>query len=284
LKVLITGADGQLGYELNTLLRPNHDVHAYDLDLDVTNREHVVSEIQKVQPDVVIHCAALTDVDGCEQDPTKAAAVNDQGTGNIVLACKQVNAIMVYVSTDFVFDGKTDRPYNEADIPNPINVYGKTKLAGENGVANGLDRFFIIRTSWMFGLHGKNFVKTILRLAREQGKLAVVDDQTGSPTYARDLAGKITELMKTDKYGLYHISNSGQTTWYGFACDILAMAGLDEIVIKATTSGDLNRPARRPTYSVLANTVLSDSGLAPMREYKNALADFLDAAGRCDFD
>jgi dTDP-4-dehydrorhamnose reductase len=283
-RILITGAGGQLGYELNALLRPNHDVHAYDLDLDVADREHVVSEIQKVQPDVVIHCAAYTDVDGCEQDPVKAAAVNDQGTSNIVLACKQVNAIMVYVSTDFVFDGKTDRPYNETDTPNPINVYGKTKLAGENRVTNGLDRFFIVRTSWMFGLRGNNFVKTILRLAREEGKLTVVDDQTGSPTYARDLAGKIIELMKTDKYGLYHISNSGQTTWYGFARDILALASLDDIEIKPTTSGDLNRPAKRPAYSVLANNALSDSGLAPMREYKNALANFFDAAGGCGFD
>jgi dTDP-4-dehydrorhamnose reductase len=191
---------------------------------------------------------------------------------------------MVYVSTDFVFDGKTGHPYNEMDKQNPISVYGKTKLAGEKRVVNGLDRFFIIRTSWLFGLHGKNFVKTILRSARERGELTVVDDQTGSPTYARDLAGKITELMNTDKYGLYHISNSGQTTWYGFARDILDMAGMDDIKVSATTSEELNRPAKRPSFSVLANTALVKSGFAPMRNYRNALADFLDTVSGCDFD
>lgn len=284
MRILITGADGQLGSELKELLSPHHKVHAYDLDLDVTDRECVISEVQKVKPEAVIHCAAFTDVDGCEQDPAKAAAVNDEGTGNVVLACQQVNATMVYISTDFVFDGKTDHPYNETDTPNPINVYGKTKQAGEKRVANSLNRFFIVRTSWLFGLHGENFVKTILRSAREKGELAIVNDQTGSPTYARDLAEEMAELLNTDKYGTYHISNSGQTTWYDFARDILDMAGMDDIKVSATTSERLNRPAKRPSFSVLANNALMDSGLTPMRDYKTALCDFLNTLSRHDFD
>ena len=284
MRVLITGANGQLGSELKELLSPHHKVYAYDLDLDVTDREHIISEVQKVKPEAVIHCAAYTDVDGCELDPERATLVNDVGTGHVVLACQQVNAIMVYVSTDFVFDGKTDRPYNETDTPNPINVYGKTKLAGEKRVVNGFDRFFIVRTSWLFGLHGENFVKTILRSANQKGELTIVDNQTGSPTYARDLAGKMVELVNTDKYGTYHISNSGQTTWYSFAHDILDAAGLDGVEVSATTSERLNRPAKRPSYSVLANGALMSSGLAPLRNYRNALSDLLNVLSRHNFD
>ncbi len=280
MRVLITGADGQLGQELKSLLSVHEEVFAYDLDLDITDRDLVVSKINKVKPEVVFHCAAMTDVDGCERDPDRATAANDEGTGHVVLACQQVNAIMVYISTDFVFDGESDRAYNEADLPRPLNVYGRTKLAGERRVAGGLDRYYIVRTSWLFGRSGSNFIRTILRLADEEDRLDVVDDQTGSPTYAKDLAEKIIELVKTNRYGLYHISNSGKTTWFGFAKEILAGAGKEDVTVRPLKSVELDRPAKRPAFSVLANNAIGAAGLSPMRYYGEALLAYMNEADK----
>ncbi len=275
MKILITGANGQLGYELNRLLSPDNSVFPFDIDLDVTERGGVVDRVSSIKPDIVLHCAAMTDVDGCEIDPEKAEAVNDTGTGNVVLACQQVKAAMVYISTDFVFSGEGARPLTETDPTGPINVYGTTKLAGERHVAEGLDRFYVVRTAWLYGLYGNNFVKTILRLAGEKDELSVVNDQTGSPTYARDLAEKIVELIATNRFGLYHIANSGQSTWYDFALDILETAGITGVSVKPITSEALQRPARRPAYSVLDNKGLSKAGLPPLRNFKEALRAYI---------
>jgi len=274
MKVLVTGAEGQLGYELKQRLAVLHSVFAYDIELDITDKQAVVEEITRVRPEIVLHCAAMTDVDACETEPDRAAAVNEAGTANVVTGCQQVNAIMVYVSTDFVFDGQKNVPYVETDAPNPLNVYGRTKLGGENAVKNGLDNCYIIRTSWLFGRRGGNFVKTVLRLAEEKGELAVVDDQTGSPTYAPDLADKIIELTNTGAFGTYHIANAGQTTWYGFAREILRAAGRESVPVRPISSDALGRSAKRPAYSVLGNEALAGAGIAPLRDFHQALDSY----------
>lgn len=278
MRILITGANGQLGSELKELLSPHHKVHAYDLDLDVTDHERVISEVQKIKPEAVIHCAAYTDVDGCEQNPTMAAAVNDEGTGYLVLACQQVNAIMVYVSTDFVFDGKSRWPYKETDLTHPINVYGKTKRAGELRVQENLKRFLIIRTSWLFGGDGDNFVKKIVGKALAGENLRIVDDQIGRPTYARDLAGAIVKLLDSARYGTYHISNTGFCSWFDFARKIIREANLKSIKITPIQSAELDLPAKRPAYSVLSLKKLSGDGII-MRHYSDAVRDYISAKG-----
>ena len=283
-----------LGTDLSQELYHDHKVFGADVirrsslaisgfyKLDITKKQNVLAVIKNLNPDIVIHAAAWTDVDGCELDPERATLVNDVGTGHVVLACQQVNAIMVYVSTDFVFDGQAERPYKEVDLPAPLNVYGATKLAGEQRVAGGLGRYYIVRTAWLFGRHGHNFVKTILRLADEREELPVVNDQTGSPTYAKDLARQIVELIETDEFGLYHIVNDGHTTWCDFAREILAAAGKEAVVVVPIASAELNRPARRPRNSVLSSCRLPRLGLDKMRHYSSALSEYISELDRSD--
>jgi len=273
-KVLITGSEGQLGKDLVRMLSDEHELFPFDLDMDVTILDGTMKTVTTISPDVVIHAAAYTDVDGCELNPDLAYKVNALGTQNVALACQRCGAAMLYVSTDFVFDGKKREPYLEFDEPNPLSVYGRSKLAGERYVTSLLDRYYITRTAWLFGKQGRNFVKTILKLAEEREELTVVDDQVGSPTYSLDLAKTIAELIKTGWYGLYHTTNSGSCSWFEFAKKILEYADKRGVKVSPITSEELSRPAPRPAYSVLKNYCLELRGIQPLRHYEEALRDY----------
>lgn len=272
MKVLITGANGQLGHDLREVLA-DHTLFPYDLDMNVTDAKAVSDTVMEVKPDIIIHSAAMTNVDGCETDPDQAFLVNGIGTGNIALAAKKASSRLVYVSTDFVFDGSKGEPYTEFDEPNPISAYGKSKRAGEEFVEALVPEHFIVRTAWLFGKTGHNFVKTMVKLADEKDELKVVDDQIGSPTYSADLAARINELIATDWFGTYHVTNSGSCSWYEFARAILQKAGKGTKVTPIT-SKELDRPAPRPAYSVLRNYVSELRGFQPMRPFEEALDAF----------
>ena len=243
--------------------------------VDITDGHGLRKLFHQLASDFVIHTAAYTDVDGCEENPDRAHMVNALGTRNIALICQKKNIPLVYVSTDFVFDGKKNHPYTELDEPHPLNVYGKSKLAGENYVRSFLERYFIVRTSWLYGRYGKNFVETILKLASQKRELRVVNDQVGSPTYTKDLAQETKKLLSGSSYGIYHITNSGSCSWYEFAEETLELAGLRRVKVKPITSKELNRPARRPQFSVLKSTSSGWGAEDTMRPWKEALREYI---------
>ncbi|MBA7471142.1 dTDP-4-dehydrorhamnose reductase [subsurface metagenome] len=243
---------------------------------DITNLRELRAVFHELNPDFVIHTAAYTDVDGCEKNPDRTHRVNALGTRNIALICQEKNIPLVYVSTDFVFDGKKNCPYTELDQSHPLNVYGRSKLAGENYVRSLLERYFIVRTSWLYGQHGKNFVEAILRLAKEKEVLTVVGDQVGSPTYTKDLAQEMKKLVSGSSYGIYHITNSGSCSWYNFAEEILKLAGIRGVKVKPITSKELNRPAPRPQFSVLRSSGSGPDAEDTMRPWKEALKEYLE--------
>ena len=274
MKILLTGSEGQLGTDFRLVCGGVHDIVAHDFDLDIVDRSAVADRVREVSPDLVLNAAAYTDVDGAESDEIQAFRVNALGAHNLALACGEGGIPLTHVSTDFVFDGEATEPYTEFDRPNPRGVYGRSKYAGECYVAALLDRYYICRTSWLYGAGGNNFVKTMLALGRERDRLAVVDDQRGSPTYSRDLARKLLEVIDGGAYGLYHLSNAGETTWCAFTREILDIAGIDTPV-EAITTGELGRPAPRPRYSVMRGLSLEMQGIAPMRPYREALREFI---------
>ncbi|HYE77486.1 MAG TPA: dTDP-4-dehydrorhamnose reductase, partial [bacterium] len=276
-KILITGANGQLGHDLTEILKKDYNVMAVSRnEMDVQKPEEVIATFTLFEPNIVIHPAAYTKVDACEEDPEKAFRVNAMGTQNLALACEEFGSLMVYISTDYVFDGTKGSPYREYDRPNPINVYGESKLMGEEYVKQLLVRHFIIRTSWLVGKKGGNFVKSIVRLAREREELTVVDDQFGRPTFTNDLASAIRQLIETPYYGLYHVTNQGETNWFQFAEEIVRLAGLSSrTLVRPQRSTELNRPAKRPAYSVLDDFIWRVRGFRPMRDWKEALGEYL---------
>ena len=287
MKILITGISGMLGVDLYQALREEYEVTGLDrrdfpsspypsVDrTDIIDLEAVKELFFRLTPNFVIHAAAYTDVDGCEKDADKAYKVNALGTRNIALACQKLDIPLLYMSTDFVFGGDKKTPYDESDEPAPINIYGRSKLAGENYIQSLLSRYFIVRSSWLYGPWGKNFVTTILKLAREKSVLKVVDDQVGSPTYTKDLSQQIKRLVATGLYGTYHITNSGRCSWYEFTREILKLAGIREVKVAAITSEELARPAARPKFSVLENHCSRLNLGNGMRNWKEALKDFL---------
>jgi dTDP-4-dehydrorhamnose reductase len=273
MKILITGAKGQLGNSLVETFT-DHELFLVDLpEVDLTVYRTTLEYFREVQPDWVIHCAAKTQVDQCELKPDEAYLSNVIATKNAVNACQAVKAGLVYLSTDYVFDGRGNQPYLEYDPCNPLNVYGKTKWQGEEIVKMHLSRFYIIRTAWLFGDVGSNFVRTILKLATEKDVLQVVDDQIGSPTYSRDLATAILHLIPTGAFGIYHVTNEGSCSWFDFTKQILKEAGIIGIKVESITSDKMNRPAQRPSYSVLAKNGLNSLGLT-MPTYQDALQRF----------
>lgn len=275
MKILVTGAGGQLGHDLEKVLT-GHELRLLGKEkLDVTDFPAVINAVTDFQPRIVIHAAAYTNVDGCETEPALAYKVNAIGTQNMAISCQEEGAAMVYVSTDFVFDGCKDTPYTEFDETNPISVYGRSKLAGERYVSSLLNKYFIVRTAWLYGREGQNFVKTILRLAGEQDELRVVSDQIGCPTSSLDVARKIAEIIETEGYGLYHTVNTGSCSWFDFGREILRLAGVEKKVIPIG-SADLNRPAPRPAYSVLKNYSLELRGFKQLRPWQEALADYFN--------
>ncbi|MFG6495391.1 dTDP-4-dehydrorhamnose reductase [Fictibacillus sp. UD] len=277
-KVLITGANGQLGKELVQYFSDKNGFEVYGFgrdDLDITNQEQVDEQFFKIQPNLVIHSAAYTQVDLAESDVDKAYLVNGIGTRNISVAAENINAKLVYISTDYVFNGTGVKPYDEFMQTSPIGVYGKTKLAGEQFVRDFHNKFFIVRTSWVYGKHGNNFVKTMLKLGSEKDKLSVVNDQLGAPTYTLDLAACIFELIRTSKYGIYHVSNSGSCSWYEFAKTIFEEASI-KVELNPCTTDEFPRPAPRPKYSVFDHMALRLNNFSPMRHWKEALKEYIN--------
>lgn len=274
-KVLITGANGQLGKELVELFtEKGFEVYGFGRDkMDITNQVQVQEIIGAVKPDIVIHSAAHTQVDLAESEPDQAFLINAYGTRNVTVAAEAVGAKLVYVSTDYVFDGTNDEPYNEFSPTSPLGVYGKSKLAGEQFVRDLHSKFFIVRTSWVYGKHGANFVKTMLKLGKERKELSVVADQRGCPTYTLDLANAILELVDTQKYGVYHVSNSGSCSWYEFAKEIFEISEM-KVQVNPCTTADFPRPAARPANSVFEHMSIKLNNFSSIRHWREALNSF----------
>ncbi|MHB8652832.1 MAG: dTDP-4-dehydrorhamnose reductase [Terriglobia bacterium] len=276
MRILITGCKGMLGQDLVSLLSPRHQVIPVDRgEADITDANQISPVIAGARPDMVIHTAAYTAVDDCERNPDLAFRVNAEGTRNVASACRRSRAAMVYISTDYVFDGKKNSPFTETDAPNPINVYGRSKLQGEKYVAELVEHSWIVRTSWLFGPLGKNFVEAILARARQGESLWVVDDQVGAPTYTIDLAEKLVEVVERGKSGVYHVTGQGYCSWFEFAQEILAQAGLGNTPISPIDTDASARPAPRPRNSRLANTCLLEQGLGLLLPWQNALGRYL---------
>jgi len=272
MRVLVTGGGGQLGAELPAAFAGHEVVAPSSASLDVRDRDSVLQCITTVQPDAVVHGAAYTDVDGCELDPDRAYQVNALGTRHVAEGARLVGAPVCYISTDYVFAGDAARPYTEWDITGPLSMYGRSKLGGERELDPGST---VVRTSWVCGRVGRNFVKTILRaaVAAGPGGLTVVDDQHGCPTFADDLAATVALLVVGRRPGTFHVTNQGVTTWFGFARDIVTAAGLDPELVRPIPTSQLHppRPAPRPSWSVLDNAALRLSGLALLPDYHEPL-------------
>lgn len=277
MKILVAGANGQLGQELVQQLK-QADVELFAFtktELDICNLAIVQQVVQEIQPHVIINAAAFTKVDLAETEQDLAFAVNAYGQRNLAVAAEQVGAKVCYVSTDYVFDGEAQSPYEEHALVNPIGVYGKSKYAGEQLTQTVSSKYFIVRTAWVYGEYGPNFVKTMLRLAAERDELGVVSDQIGSPTYTVDLAAFILELVQTEKYGIYHCTNSGQCSWYEFAQAIFEESNL-QIKVNPLTTAQYPTPAKRPSYSVLSDRALRVNGFTPIRHWRDGLKAFLN--------
>lgn len=277
MKVLVTGANGQLGYDVVEELRKQNIEYygATRKDFDIIDFNATENFIINYMPDAVIHCAAYTAVDKAEDEQGLCYLVNASGTENIAEICKQINAKMLYISTDYVFDGTKDGFYEVDDKPNPINVYGKTKLLGEEAVQKILDKYFIVRISWVFGKHGNNFVKTMLRLGKECKEINVVADQYGSPTYTADLASLLVDMIQSDKYGIYHATNEGVCTWAEFAEEIFKIAGMD-VKVNHITTAEYSTRAKRPLNSGLDKNKLLANNFKLFAHWENALKVYLE--------
>ena len=270
-----------LGRDLVSCLKSRHGVLPLTRkEADITDSSAVDRAFDKTQPDIVIHCAAFTAVDECELQPELAFKVNAEGTQTVARACRKRSIPILYLSTDYVFDGEKPEPYVETDRPSPLNVYGQTKLAGEEGVKELAGRFWIVRVSWLFGPWGRNFVRAILDQAHTGQPLRVVADQVGAPTYTMHLAEKIEVIFTGAEGGIYHVTNQGYCSWFEFAKEILHQAGLDHITVSPIPSSALDRRARRPPNSRLANTRLEASGLGLLPPWKDAVRSYLSRAMR----
>ena len=271
-KVLIIGTDGMLGGELfRTLTEKDECIGSTIQELDISDYDRTIETIKRLEPQVVINVAAFTMVDLCEQEEEKAFAVNAQGAKNVAIGCREIGAKCIYLSTDYVFDGKKNTPYDEKDPPNPISVYGLSKFQGEQYIEEILEDYLIIRSSWLFVKEGTNFVNTIIKLSREKNELAMVNDQKGSPTYTKDLSQAISLLLEKDLKGIFHITNTGCCTWFEFAKKILDLTGSSMKLIPISSS-DCGRPARRPCNSVLNCEKLKEKTGMIMPHWEDALA------------
>lgn len=276
MKVLVTGVNGQLGHDVIKRLKHNKiECFGTDRDImDITNEEQVRNVICNYNPDIIIHCAAYTAVDKAEDEKELCYAVNVLGTRYISKICKEIDATMVYISTDYVFDGEGSEPFKVTDNPDPINYYGQTKYEGELEVQRNVNKNFIVRISWVFGSNGSNFVKTMLRLAKEKKELSVVVDQIGSPTYTFDLAKLIVEMIQTEKYGIYHATNEGYCSWYEFACEIFKQANMN-VKVNPIKTEDYPTKALRPRNSKMdmSNRNCFENS---MPKWKDALMRYID--------
>lgn len=284
MKVLVTGVAGQLGYDcvkrLNALGIPCQGVDREDFDL--TDGEAVMAYVRDYAPDAIMHCAAYTNVNKAETEPERCAAVNGMGTLNMVRAALAVDAALMYVSTDYVFSGEGETPFEVADPYAPKNVYGLTKAQGEEAVRGMMRRFFIIRTAWVFGANGNNFVKTMLRLGREKAQVNVVRDQVGSPTYTPDLARLMCDMIRTSKYGVYHATNEGFCSWAEFAAEIMRLSGR-RCVVNPVTTAEYGSQTKRPANSRLSKASLDAAGFDRLPSWQNALERYLAELGEAGY-
>lgn len=276
MKVLVTGVKGQLGYDVVKELE-KRGLEAFGVDIeemDITDADSVSKVITQANPDAVIHCAAYTAVDAAEDNEAICRKVNTDGTQNIANICKELDIKMIYISTDYVFDGEGTRPWEPEDERNPVSVYGQTKYEGELAVQNTLDKYFIVRIAWVFGINGKNFVKTMLKLAETRDTLTVVNDQYGSPTYTYDLAKLLVDMIQTEKYGIYHATNEGICTWHEFACAIFKTAGIKMNVLPVS-SAEYAAKAKRPCNSRMSKEKLVEKGFEKLPSWQDALERYI---------
>lgn len=297
MKAFVTGVGGQLGHDvMNELAKRGFEGVGTDLapeysgiqdgtsvvsmpyvQLDITDPDQVRKVMNEVKPDVCIHCAAWTAVDKAEEFPDKCRLVNAGGTENIAKVCEELDIPMMYFSTDYVFDGNGTRPWEPDDPYAPLDVYGKTKAEGEEAVIAHVKKFFILRIAWVFGTNGHNFIKTMLKLAKTHDTLRVVSDQIGTPTYTYDLARLVVDMIQTDKYGKYHVTNEGgYISWYDFTCEIFRQAGITNVKVIPVTSEEYGAAAKRPYNSRMNRSKITENGFKPLPDWKDALARYLD--------
>ncbi len=277
MRVLVTGVKGQLGFDvMNELAKRNIEGIGVDIDeMDITDSNSVDKVITEANPDAVIHCAAYTAVDAAEDNADVCRKVNRDGTQNIADVCKKLDCKMIYISTDYVFDGEGERPWEPDDERKPLNVYGQTKYEGELAVENTLTKYFIVRIAWVFGVNGKNFIKTMLNLSKTRDSLTVVCDQFGSPTYTYDLARLLVDMVQTEKYGFYHATNEGITNWYEFAVEIFKTAGI-EMKVSPVSSDQYPAKAKRPSNSRMSKEKLELNGFDRLPSWQDALKRYID--------
>lgn len=288
MKVFVTGVKGQLGYDvMRELEKRGYDAVGADIEeMDITDSESVDRVIIAENPDVVIHCAAWTAVDLAEDEDKKDKVhlVNAVGTENIAKVCKKLDCKMIYISTDYVFDGPGTRPWKPDDERNPLNVYGQTKYEGELAVEKWIEKYFIVRIAWVFGQNGKNFVRTMLNLGKTHDKLTVVDNQTGSPTYTPDLARLLVDMAESDKYGIYHATNEGFCSWYEFACEIFRQASefdpaYKNVSVTPVASDKYPSKAKRPSNSRMSKKKLTENGFEKLPDWQDALRRYIETTG-----
>ncbi|MDO5335937.1 MAG: dTDP-4-dehydrorhamnose reductase [Eubacteriales bacterium] len=286
MKVLVTGVKGQLGHDVvNELTRRNHEAVGVDIEeMDITDMASVDRVIKEIQPEAVIHCAAWTAVDLAEDYVDKVRLVNAAGTENIARVCRELDIKMMYISTDYVFNGQGTHFWEPDDLNRePLNVYGQTKYEGELAVENNLDKYFIVRIAWVFGVNGKNFIKTMLNLGKTHDKLTVVCDQIGSPTYTYDLARLLVDMIETDKYGRYHATNEGLCSWYEFACEIFRQAAAmghteydaEHLTVEPVSASEYPSKAKRPSNSRMSKEKLTQNGFALLPSWQDAVRRYL---------
>lgn len=276
MKVFVTGVKGQLGFDvMNELKKRGHEAVGVDIEeMDITDEESVNRVIKAAAPDAVIHCAAYTAVDAAEDNEELCRKVNAAGTRYIAAVCRELDIKMMYISTDYVFNGQGTRPWEPDDKREPLNVYGQTKYEGELAIEETLEKYFTVRIAWVFGVNGKNFIKTMLNLGKTRDKLTVVADQIGSPTYTYDLARLLVDMIETEKYGRYHATNEGLCSWYEFACEIFKQAGMN-VTVEPVSSDQFPVKAKRPMNSRISKDKLDENGFVRLPSWQDALERYL---------
>lgn len=277
MKVLVTGVKGQLGYDVvRELEKRGHEAVGVDIEeMDITKEDEVSRVMKSAAPDAVIHCSAYTAVDRAEEDLETCRRVNADGTANIATMCAEMGCKLLYLSTDYIFSGDGERPWEPDDEPSPLNVYGQMKYEGEQAVKAKLDKYFIVRISWVFGINGNNFIKTMLRLGKENGAVKVVSDQIGSPTYTADLAVLLTDMIESEAYGEYHATNEGLCSWYEFAKEIFRAAGMNDVTVTPVSTGEFPAKAKRPLNSRMSKEKLVQNGFRKLPPWQDAVARYI---------
>lgn len=280
MKIFVTGITGQLGFDVvRELKERKFDVIGVSSsEMDITDESKVREVITNISPNVVIHCAAYTAVDKAEEDVEKCMLVNAKGTEYIANICHELNIKMMYFSTDYVFNGEATKPWSVDDEIKPLNLYGDSKYQGEIAVKNNLEKYFILRISWVFGINGKNFVKTMINLSKNHSQISVVNDQIGSPTYTCDLAKLVADMIVTDKYGVYHVTNEGICSWYDFAVEIFKQSNID-VNVKPVDSSEFPTVAKRPKNSRMDKSKLDENGFSRLPKWQDALQRYLKELG-----